>query len=82
MRRPQSGNPPALLIDRNQQLLPPVNGAKIIGQRAQLLRIDTVASKQDVASRIGLAKERALLFGELGSGNPEYGRCHGQKIRS
>ena len=77
MRRPQPSHPPAFLIDRDQQMIAPVDRAEIVGQGAQLCRVHAIAPEQDVACRISLAEEGALVISEMRAAQTEDRRNHG-----
>ena len=76
MRRSQPSNTTTFLIDRNQQVITPVDRTQIIGQSAQLLRVKAVAAKQDIARRIRLAEECALIGRQFRAGTSEDRRYH------
>ena len=53
--------------------------AQGIGQRTQLLAVFAVAPEQDVARRLRVREEGALLVGQSGAGDAEdAGRHHGR----
>jgi len=82
LRGAQPRHAPALLIDRNEQAIAPVEAAQVIGQPPQLRPIADVARKQDVTRRIGLLEKGALVRGQFKPGNAEYCRRHEAEIRS
>jgi hypothetical protein len=53
-----------------------VDGAKVVGKRAQLRPVFHVAREQDVARGIGVAEEVSLIVGQLRTGKAEDRRCH------
>ena len=82
-RRLHPLDPPAFLVDGNEQPVAPVDRAQRIGQRAQLLAVFDVAAEDDVARRIGLAEKGALLRAEYQTGKAEDRRGHdGPESRS
>ena len=69
-------DPPAFLIDRDQQLFAAVNRAQLIGQRAQLVAAFNIAAKDDVARRVCFPKERAFISAEDQTRQAKDCRCH------
>ena len=53
---------------------------QLVGQRADLRAVGDVATEQDVAGRIGIAEERALVGGQGQAGNAEDRGSHGARI--
>ncbi len=63
-RRLHPRDPAALLIDHDQQVVAPVQRAQFVGQRPHLRAIGDVALEQDIAGRLRLGKEGALVGGQ------------------
>ena len=64
MRRPHALHPPAFLVDEHGRVGAADNGAKVVGERAQLRPIDDIALEEDQSPRLRVAEERALFFAE------------------
>ena len=73
-------DPPAFLVDADEQPFAPVNAAQLVGQRPYLRPVFDVAAEEDVARRIALAKERPLVGGQRQSGKAENGGRHRGKV--
>ena len=68
VRRSQPRHPPPFLVDAHEQAVTAMNFAKAIRERAKLSGILAIAPEQDVTDWLGIAKERALVRGQDGSG--------------
>ena len=80
MWRAKAGNPPPFLIHRNKQVIAAMQAAQFIRQRAQLLRIVAIAAKQNVASRVRLAKKGAFLRRQRQTRTSKDCGCHQAKL--
>jgi hypothetical protein len=75
VRRLQTRDAPALLVDEYRQIVTSGQRAQVRGQRAQLRRGLAVAREQYEAGRRGRAEEAALVLAEDRPGEPEYRRA-------
>ena len=73
MRRPHALHPPAFLIDQHGRVGAADDGAKIVGERAQLRPVDDVALEEDQPPRLRVAEERALFGAEARPGAAQDG---------
>jgi hypothetical protein len=80
LRRLHPRHAAAFLVDRDEQPLAAVDRAQIVGQRAQLGPVNDVAAEQDVAGRVGVAEESALVSGQRRTGQAEDRGRHASKI--
>ena len=73
-------NPATFLIDADEGAIPSMKAAQVIGQRAQLGAAFHVAAEQDVARRIAIAEEGALVIAESGARQAKDRRQHVPRI--
>ena len=60
MRRLQTCHPAPLLIDQDRQVGSPGHVTQIVGQRPQLVRIGDIATEQNEAGGVRIAKQCAF----------------------
>ena len=81
-RRFHPRDPPAFLIDRDQQAVPSVQVAQTVGQRAKLGAAFDIAAEHDIARRVRVLEKGALVSGQGQTGQAEDSGRHGRSIRS
>ena len=64
-------NPPAFLIDRDEQVLTPVERPQVVGQRPDLIAAGDIAAEQDVPRRVRVLEEGAFVRGQNQTGKAE-----------
>ncbi len=71
VRRPEPGDPAALLVDQHRRIGAADTVAQRSDQVAKLRRLAAVAAEQDEAQRVGLGKKAALGGAEAFAGTAE-----------